>query len=99
MKYTINYAEMENHEADQQAVSDMAEYLGEERMALIVEYVQGATTTGEVSTIINALAMAGVSGRPPHALCRKYCLNLYREYMAEEVNGGSVQTDEEGFRL
>jgi hypothetical protein len=45
------------------------------------------------------LGFAGISGRPFHAFCRRYCLNKYREWMASNDGGSPVQTDEEGFRI
>ena len=41
--------------------------------------------------------IAGISGRPFHAFCRKFCLNKYREWLSSNSGGEPVVSDEQGF--
>lgn len=89
-------------EQDEKAIADIMEYLGTAKAALFGDLVAVAVCIAQVPDTkfkINSLnmmmGMAGISGRPFHAFCRRYCLKAYREWMSEGSDG--VETDEMGF--
>lgn len=85
----------DNLEQDEKAIADIREYCSQKQWDALMQLVGHPDTT--VQHINFALGLAGISGRPFHAFCRKYLLDKYREWMA---NGDdAVQTDEHGFRL
>lgn len=104
--YVHTKYEGSKQEIDEKAIEDIKEYLGSVsregcslfqdfvKLAEIVESRQGKST---VQSLNMQFSMAGVTGRPFHAFCRRYCLQAYREWMG----GGSdpIETDERGFRL
>lgn len=40
---------------------------------------------------------AGISGRPFHAFCRKFCVRKYREWLSSTSGGDPVVSDEQGY--
>jgi hypothetical protein len=112
--YEKKYTSSDRKADDEQAIQDIVEYLGMKRIPLFGDLVQLAVCVeheilckgrdGElhkqtIEGLNMTLGFAGISGRPFHAFCRRYCLNKYREWMASNDGGSPVQTDEEGFRI
>lgn len=104
--------QMSEKEKDEKAIQDILEYLGMEKAALFGDIVQlaccieheilclsndGQLRKQTIQGLNMTLGFAGISGRPFHAFCRRYCLSKYREWMAS--GSDPVQTDEEGFRV
>ena len=100
MGYERNYSKITDRKArDAAAVRDMEDYLGEDRMGLLINAAKGCQTAQDVQQINIAVSFAGVAGLPFHAFCRTYCLEAYRLWMADTVGSAPVQTDADGFRL
>lgn len=95
--YTISYAGLSKKEQDAKAIQDCKDYLGD-RFAILEEVLldkEGHTLRGcEI-----AMGFAGISGLPVHALLRKYRLEEFRAWMADDTLQGSIQTDEDGFPI
>lgn len=88
-----NYTRRE--EADLAAIHDMRNYLGDEKFGLLVRVTkEPGLTIGKLSFLME---FAGVSGYPSHAFCRRYCLDLYREWM--HSGDDAVPTDSKGFPI
>jgi len=97
MGYTMNYGMIEDLAArDEAAINDTKNYLGEERFAFVVSELEKARNAEWIEQMNFALSFAGVSGLPFHAMCRKYALTAYREWM--HSGDDAVLTDERGFR-
>jgi len=109
--YNRYYDGPESREAkDKRAIEDIKEYLGtdakgKEKFDLLVE---GAESIGRGGRPVGAdkitvlklnfiFGMAGITGRPFHAFCRKYCLGPYKEWLLSSDGGDPVPCDEEGF--
>lgn len=98
MHTEISYAHLSNEEADIASINDLREYLGEDRFQLVTEALRQATKVEEVHLLINTLnIIAGVSGRPVHALARRECLALFREFMHSDPD--PFPTDEQGYPI
>jgi hypothetical protein len=96
MGYEVNYATIENNAArDEAAISDTKDYLGDERFEFVVGQMQLAKNAEWIAQLNIALSFAGVSGLPFHAMCRKYCLAAYREWM--QSGDDAVVVDEHGY--
>lgn len=95
--YTIDYSGLSNREKDSKALQDVKDYLGD-RFPILEEILldkEGHTLKGcEIS-----ISFAGIQGPPVFALLRKYRLEEFRAWMADDSLEGSIQTDEEGFPL
>ena len=104
MHYERSYKDLSREKADEKAIADIMEYLGIERahvfgdlVAYAVVLEQIPDTKFKVQSLNMMMGMAGISGYPFHAFCRRYCLSKYREWMAAEPNPWS--TDEQGFTI
>jgi hypothetical protein len=84
---------------DERALNDIREYLGDkEKYDYLVSFAEAID--GEKRTVQHlnfAMAFAGISGRPFHAFCRKYCLEHYKNWLRSDVGGEPVEPDEHGF--
>lgn len=98
-----NYKKLDNAAADAKAIEDIKEYLGSINPEVFDMFVELATAIEardpkyKFGSLNMQFGIAGVSGYPFHAFCRKYCLQAYREWMG----GGSdpIETDANGFNL
>lgn len=96
MHYERSYKDIKNlHARDTKAIDDIREYLGEERWEIVLDML--IDPKSRIDNINMALGFAGVAGFPFHALCRKYRLAQYREWMAAGSDG--MNTDEMGFSV
>lgn len=97
--YDTSYKHLPRKEADEKALEDIKEYLGEEIYNNFVKEIEAGIATGDVTakTINMYFGFAGISGYPYHAFCRKYCLASYREWMHSGKD--PVQTDENGYTI
>jgi len=96
MGYTMHYGEIADLAArDEAAISDTKDYLGEERFNFLVSEMEKAKTAEWINQMNIAFAFAGISGLPFHAMCRKYALKAYREWM--HSGDDAVVTDEHGY--
>lgn len=88
-----HYIESDRNEADALAIADIREYLSSKQWQVVREMAE----LGNIDMVNLGLGIAGVSGYPFHAFCRKYCLEAYRTWM----HGGddAVRTDEDGFTI
>lgn len=85
------------NDADRAALIDTVRYIGGRRFRKVI---RAAKTHADPSRYVNMLlSFMGVSGYPYHAFCRRYCLQAYREWMAEDSDGPAIQTDPNGFPL
>jgi hypothetical protein len=98
MGYTANYGMIEDLAArDEAAISDTKDYLGEERFGFLVAELEKAKAAEWINQMNIAFSFAGISGLPFHAMCRKYALAAYREWM--HSGDDAVMTDERGHRI
>lgn len=100
MSITRHYADESKtrEQIDVEAIKDIKDYCSEKQWDALQQAV-GQVECGHL-TIDNLnfmFGIAGVSGLPFHAFCRKYCLEQYRAWMADGSDG--VPTDEQGFRI
>lgn len=95
--YYRDYAapEKTREQHDEQAIADTYEFLGPEIGARLDHLLSDKTLS--VQDLNVGLAFAGVSGRPFFALMRRHRLAEFREWCLQPANGGSVETDEQGF--
>ena len=77
MQYEITYDNASPKELDARAIADTQDYLGERFNTLVAMFQD---TTLSVVSLNIACSFAGVSGRPFHALARKYRLADYIEW-------------------
>jgi hypothetical protein len=99
MGYTRHYGKIADLAArDEAAISDTKDYLGEERFELLSSALTACGSDKMVQDMNIAFSFAGVSGLPFHAMCRKYCLEAYREWM-HSGDDGTALTDERGYRI
>jgi hypothetical protein len=91
--YNTSYKELSRSEADEKAIQDIIDWLGQEKFDKIVEHLKDQP----INTVNFALSFAGVSGYPFHSFCRKYMLDRYRAWMAEEPD--PIATDENGYPI
>lgn len=100
MHTTVHYTEGTREEKDARAICDIQEYLDNEaKFQLLVDLAQeidGNECT--VQQLNRAMGIAGISGRPFHAFCRKYCLEQYINWLRSDVGGEPVECDAQGFR-
>lgn len=95
MHYEISYEGLGEKEADKKAIVDILEYLGTDKVALFGDLVALAvcveneipckSNSGElrkqtVQGLNLTMAFGGISGRPFHAFCRRYCPGKYEEW-------------------
>lgn len=73
------------------------------QLAVHIEYelpMRGKDGTPHVlkfNSLNMTFGMAGISGYPFHAFCRRYCPNKYREWMTSGPD--AVELNDEGFAL
>jgi hypothetical protein len=84
-------------EMDMAAIQDCENWFGEEQFALLADAIQRCETPGDVQGINMSMAFSGVSGKPFHAMLRKYNLTAYRAWMHDGPD--AVRTDAQGFAL
>jgi len=87
MSYEISYNNGTPQELDAQAIDDTREYLGD-KFQILVDLATDPETSIELLNI--ACCFAGVTGRPFHALARKYRL---AEYIAWRTTGEDAQSN------
>lgn len=92
MKYERHYSSADKATNDKVAIKDIKKYLNAEAWDTLMQMVGDPQTT--IQHINIALAIAGISGYPFHAFCRKYMLEKYREWLGDEY-----PTDEQGYPL
>lgn len=98
MSYTVNYAEIEDPAAkDGKAIQDTIYYLGQEKMALVLREAAKCTTAEHVQSMNFALAFAGVSGLPFHAIMRCSCREAYKLWCRSALGGTPIEVDELGY--
>lgn len=90
--YTRRYSGLSRAEADNQAIEDMKDFLSDKQWQTVVAMLEEGA---DIEPVNFGLGIAGVSGYPFHALCRRYALERYRAWRAEGEDG--VATDAEGF--
>lgn len=98
--YTTSYAGMNRKEADEKAIADMRDYLGNDRFESIVAAIDVAKQSGPIpvhSIRAQLELLAGITGYPLGAFCRRYFLEDYRAWM--HSGDDAVMTDEEGFPI
>lgn len=89
-------------ELDKKALEDIKDYLGRhekgyEMLLTLIDYAIQCRTAEDVQGLNFSLGMVGISGRPFHAFCRKYCLPAFLLWLSSDTAGGSVVHDEKGF--
>jgi hypothetical protein len=95
MGYEISFAKLSDDRKvrDRLAVMEVLRYVGRTKFKFLVQIAQH-----EGPTVLNfGMAIAGVQGFPYHAMCRRYCLKSYREWM--HSGNDPVMTDEHGFSI
>lgn len=102
MGYERHYVGKSGPDLDRDAISDLRDYVSQDQWDTLQQAV-GQLTAGSLTfKQFNFLfGIAGVTGRPFHAFCRRYCLEEYRAWMAEPSSEApeGIQTDEAGFRI
>lgn len=101
--YNTDYSKITGRkEKDDRAIKDIEEYLGTEKFKSVIEMVEklkanNISDSDKIRHLNFAFGMmAGITGYPFHAFCRRYMLKEYRAWMADPSEGLSIQTDEEG---
>lgn len=101
MHTIVHYSKAPNREAaDEQAISDIIDYFGPERMnavELLIDRATKAMTAEHIQSLNCAFGFAGITGYPFHAFMRRYALTAYRAWMHSEPD--PVPTDEAGFAI
>ena len=107
MHYNRYYDGPESREAkDERAIEDIKEYLNDpKKFDLLVEGAESIEKKGRpvgadkitVQKLNFIFGMAGITGRPFHAFCRRYCLEPYKEWLRSSDGGDPVPCGEEGF--
>lgn len=94
--YTHTYTHLSPQAADDKALKDMIDYLGQSRFDLLIEATKDPSLT--INGLNMLLGFAGVSGYPFHAFARRHMLTRYREWMAtDDGDGLTIATDAAGF--
>jgi hypothetical protein len=105
MHYYQDYssADKTREQHDEQAIKDLLDFLSPRQQAVLMEMTTGGDGGYEAALSIQGInigmGLAGVSGRPFFAWCRKYRLADFREWCRDPEHGGARETDEQGFFL
>lgn len=99
--YDISYKGMNRTEADAKAVQDIKDYCSEKQWNALLEYAHWVEVGHKDFSFKRLKFMmqmfVGIQGYPIFAFGRTYCLKAYRAYMADDSEGGPIETDEQGF--
>lgn len=97
MSHTVSYKDLPRWQADDKAIEDARAYVGEKVWKAIREAADECLTIRDLKGFNMSVAFAGVQGYPFHAICRRYCLEAYRAWMAD--GDDSTPTDAWGFSV
>ena len=98
MTYEVDYSKIEEPAVrDGKAIQDTIYYLGQEKVALILREAAKCTTAEHVQSMNFAMAFAGVTGLPFHAIMRCSCREAYKLWCRSDFGGEPIETDELGY--